>query len=177
MPAAASIMIRALCKTSARAMFSRKGVDTAANNSTTIAVTASRTRLTLSFMALSPLLGHVAAAAPGRSGAAIDRWLGVIVARTHNLGECDLACPENCERSSNSRRRKMHPGIFTGDVGHRLLRALPPFEGQAAITSQLIAFVGPQVHLQVGFASLETGSRHRPLASIKGPRRPLALRR
>src|SRR5262245_16772830 len=102
MPAAASIMIRALCNTSARAMVSRKGVDTAANNSTTIAATASSTRLILRFMELSPLLQVTSLAGVAMRAAAIDNRLGVNVAPTHNLDECDLACPENCERSSTS---------------------------------------------------------------------------
>src|SRR5262249_13074621 len=100
MPAAASIMIRALCKTSARAMFSRKGVDTAANNSTTIAATARSTRLILRFMELSPLLQVTQLVAVALRAAAIDSRLGGSVAPTHNLDECGLACPENFERSS-----------------------------------------------------------------------------
>src|SRR5262245_34704667 len=102
MPAAASIMIRALCNTSARAMVSKKGVDTAANNSTTIAATASSTRLILRFMELSPLLQVTWLAGVAMRAAAIDSRLGVNVAPTHNLDECDLACPENFERSSTS---------------------------------------------------------------------------
>jgi hypothetical protein len=42
MPAAPSIIIRAFCKTSARATFSKKGVDTTVNNSATIAATAKK---------------------------------------------------------------------------------------------------------------------------------------
>lgn len=99
MPAAASIMIRALCRTSARAMFSRKGVETAANNSTTIAAAASRTRLTLSFKALSPLLEVTSLlSALGLSAAAINSRLGANVAHTLNLDERAGVCPENSER-------------------------------------------------------------------------------
>src|SRR6516164_9572723 len=118
MPAAASIMMRARCNTSARAMFSRKGVDTAANNSTTIAATASSTRLILRFMELSPLLQVTPLAAVALRAAAIDSRLGGNVAPTHNLDECDQACPENFERS-------LTPSLVNCTRVHRLPRTRP----------------------------------------------------
>jgi hypothetical protein len=53
-------------------------------------------------MELSPLLQVTALVAVEMRAAAIDSRLGGNVAPTHNLDECDLACPENFERSSTS---------------------------------------------------------------------------